>query len=1742
MRFKAFLMLIVLLLSITFSVSMVSATLSVRNIVSSSGISYRAANDTIGVNVSSTSNVSMNGILCTKQSTTSYICTSTDVVNSAKAVYQLTNTEGDTGVASINVDNNIGSISYTLTNNQHSISLDYTVQDLGFNNNNACSGIKSLSVYDGESVLNTIDINGTLGTCMYTGSINLSISDSGTKSISLEAIDNVGNNRRSPSQNMTLDLSAPEILNGLVVTYAGQDNELSVIGTSASLLADIYFSIQEDNLASITLDLSSANTNPAIQLAYKNVQLPLSNCAVNTTTGSKIYDCYIKSVPLKFVGDTLNINVTAIDNYNNSASTILSKSFTIDNVLPQVSITTDKCDKTGRCYIQNGLNNIIITTNKENFNNKLLFFNIPGSTFGVNKVQNCNGTICTASIPLTCESGSMIDVSITGFSGVASQDDAGNIVAPYTTYLYCDNNPPIIGDINVSGDASSIIQQFVSGSTLTVTAAVKETESIELAALLWTDKAKNSTETGTCTKTSNYDFICTWTVSDINEGYYDANILVNVTDTANNSAVKPYTFKVFGYKSDNETPDFLAISLKKVYPEEINRIVVDMATSNKLPYYVYAQYDLSILKGINVEALHQQVDVSNCIYKGTLGATSAGAVFSEVTISNPYGGIKDVGRIDLKFNDNTDPNILDDDFIVSCNISVLEKEGKDVNGNPTIYKNPQELQLDIPFKLVNTKLCNVGQDCTPGVVLGDKIEKEENNVLVRAQILGIVDNLMPKLQKICSLRNTVSTANNGALIMSMVASGLSLSSGNVKVGNIPFSLVLRLTNLDACLAGPSSITSTNSNSMAASSYVNANMNLGNNADKTQVLSGLANALNGNNQEQRLKIANACKGIVGKACDFLTCTYSTAMGANGPKNLITDGYNADTSAKIPDLFSGKDSFIDESKKVLEKNVDVPDVSNSIIMAAKTGCWPAVIYNADKWRQTECAYLYCIKVASYTGTDISVCDKAKFAQQCSLVVGEFAQSIPLAREVTSYMQNFKDYVSNFMPLASASLLKKVMCPNDANINPNNDPTKVFATGQLPKTVTDQQFRIYACQLPLQIARFADSQFRSKQKVSFRYPEDQDMCALAKCVGEENCKYEPGLWETINQVDLPNPNKDGTKAINTNANKIVAESNALKQEYVDLAASERLKTLITTHQNPNGPKLWTDADEQNRLNLIKTIQSSGQNSNWLEGVGNPTDTKAFVVQQVAQNPASINRYLNSADQQSWTALQPKLDASNKYFASTKITVDEDGNVVAGSGEAVTSEQVAEFKQQQTIRDDLNAQQAKLLTSASNNYVATKITDDMSYINQCQAASVSGANIKDCLSRTGTTAAIIDQSSIEKLKIDTKNGIGSITVKTADGEKQVAYKDLTLDQQQDINNFQLNTYNRLAAYTVQLSTTAPIAGTIVDVPDSNGILVKKDYFSAMKDFADLSNTMSLCNPACDDKSMTFVRDATTGKVTLYSVSSDSKTPIDLQSKIAENRAAIDKNLQILNKDLRAYKTSDAIGSGIYMAFQYLNSQNMMKWFFTDTLLEKITGGKNLGQFLDFNKYVQSWCNPNNPINLDGQSDSGSVVDCGSGICQPVLTYAAERTALQYPNGTTYNVYTATYYISGGDIRARNITYNIYFRGDTPELKGFRDDVQLNAFEIVQKKTAFETPKNYNQICIEFNHPFPPDNALENALSYCRPITENAFNTGSPWTPEENTTASINDSVYTKEYDANGNRVLVSGSSTDNRPPGVFE
>lgn len=742
----------------------VSATLIVRSIIGSDEISgFRKVQDSIAINISSTTaGITINNVAASCQNQDyNYVCTLNDVQNVTTATYALKNSGGDTATATIKVDNSIGDIIISLASNSGNATLNYDITDTAFDGSAGCSGLSSIDVWWKGSETDNIEFNATPANCNYKGSRTLAITESGTGELYIKAEDKLGNSKESSKQNITIDVDAPEI-SGLRILEKGTENELTRIAQNTNFPVDIEFLIEDDNLSVITADVHSIHDNNAINSQYRNIAVPLSSCIINTTpgsaSGSSKYYCRIYDKLLRISGSSIWINVTATDASGNKASERLEKTFEIDNERPDVVMTTSYCDSKSRCYIKDGINQIHIKLTKQNFEKKSIYFQVGNVNA---RVINCTAGDCYGSILLSCTGTQQ--ARILNVAPFISQDDSGNIIKPYSTQFYCDNAPPLIKNTTWLSDAQLVHNLIMTGRTLTLIVDVLEAESEELNASAWLDKIKNATEPGRCNKYSDTKINCTWTISSITDGYYDANVIINITDTAGNLASKTDTVRVLGLMSNNETPSGLTIALNNMLPSgPINRITLSLASFNAVPYYAYAYYTIG-KKSNDVQLLSQELTADKCQYEDSTGnRSSARTVFSEIKVADKFKGIGDNHRIDLTFDpSNNNANGIDDNFKIICNISAFQRVGT------YVYSNPQQLVIEMPFSLKNSQLD------TPGEQYVKKIRETEASLNGSGtKLIKELDKALVMLQKICNTKQFIDYAGMAGVVVQTAGIGL----------------------------------------------------------------------------------------------------------------------------------------------------------------------------------------------------------------------------------------------------------------------------------------------------------------------------------------------------------------------------------------------------------------------------------------------------------------------------------------------------------------------------------------------------------------------------------------------------------------------------------------------------------------------------------------------------------------------------------------------------------------------------------------------------------------------------------------------------------------------------------------------------------------------------------------------------------------------------------------------------------
>ena len=752
-----------------------------------------------------------------------------------------------------------------------------------------------------------------------------------------------------------------------------------------------------------------------------------------------------------------------------------------------------------------------------------------------------------------------------------------------------------------------------------------------------------------------------------------------------------------------------------------------------------------------------------------------------------------------------------------------------------------------------------------------------------------------------------------------------------------------------------------------------------------------------------------------------------------------------------------------------------------------------------------------MASYSGTDVSACDKAEYAQTCSIVVGEVFEW-PFAVKVKNYMNNLADLTKNLLPLAVASTVKNYILNCQEYIN--------FDTGKVtvPATAQAAAWKIYTCQIPMQIAIFADSTTRSKQAQGFSYPQIPDMCVYAQCVGEQNCKYEPDFWDTLSKMNLPVPTN---RTMEYNAQSTKADS------YVLMDDIRKLRQYTYFSDPANLPKDATPQQIAALQGISKTDAATIQGTLSKKGLIPHYTGLGSSSTPDASTTSDTNLKLNDV---------PGTDINSIVSDGTyagDVYLD-DGGSIQSRDDSNTNYNIITYNGKTYVQDNGDPTQVYQVTADWN---SVRNSPDAGNI-----YDASGVPYPVSATPSTTPTIVSTQDKINALDTDInqwKNNPAELS-KLVNSEKVTAYTPPTKTQ------FDSMTPDQKAAFTAdQIGWLNQIQGINNQLNNLNNPKIQQQTLSEQQVLKDKRDALagSLCDKAggCDSlvKSICGTDTTCTNKYL-----QDGKLTVDF----ADNTKMADFQGQVSHaQDIyKATASAEQLGNTVQLAFQFFNAQNLMRWMFTDYWTQKWFG-KDFSAYFDFDKYKQSLCNPDNPINIAGEdSTPGSVISCSSGMCRPVLTFAAERTPLEYPNGTKYNLYTIVYYIDAGDLRGYSMSYNLHLTGTSPagasiSIKGYVNNVSLTSFSIQTQRKVFSTPLVLNQLCIDFSDPgFPPQDSLQRKTEYCRDVLANAFDTGSPWNPAQDAQAQ----GYINQIDQNGNRVLspnvqVVGNTV---PPGFME
>ncbi|MGM5481110.1 MAG: hypothetical protein ACQESE_01725 [Nanobdellota archaeon] len=168
------------------------------------------------------------------------------------------------------------------------------------------------------------------------------------------------------------------------------------------------------------------------------------------------------------------------------------------------------------------------------------------------------------------------------------------------------------------------------------------------------------------------------------------------------------------------------------------------------------------------------------------------------------------------------------------------------------------------------------------------------------------------------------------------------------------------------------------------------------------------------------------------------------------------------------------------------------------------------------------------------------------------------------------------------------------------------------------------------------------------------------------------------------------------------------------------------------------------------------------------------------------------------------------------------------------------------------------------------------------------------------------------------------------------------------------------------------------------------------------------------------------------------------------------------------------------------------------------------ISENLDMETWSSKVCNFGRMTSGVEEEGSGSVVQCEGGMCMPVLTMAGEGFKLDDETAEKFNskyVYTIVFHAGNvvpANENVEDITFELYLDGENRKYFSSEDSdkITLPFHSILRIQEAFKANTTYNQICAEFDRPFPPGKSnLED--TFCRPLKVDstgvsAFDTGS--------------------------------------------
>jgi hypothetical protein len=949
--------------------------------------------------------------------------------------------------------------------------------------------------------------------------------------------------------------------------------EVEYINYKNPFVASLKFNIDTiEEIDFLIANLSSLNLMPSYNSQYSEIDFFSNNYCKkiegNTTNENNEttyfltgYDC---EYPYMYVlMNNLSANISFfIDFKNNDVENIFvnkTLSFSLDDTKPNVtSIKTNFCEG-DICYVSNLQTQIIaqIRDTIGTFNSKRVFFKIGNEP--TTRFSNCTQNSCTRnSYVSTCSSNQRLEVKLVSSEGIQSSDDAGNVfVNNGKTNFVCDQYAP-----EISSD--KINYTYVGSSYTLGKVPLKQKDTITFKINITDDASTikayanfkelnndNKTIAGTCVKTS-FGGTCTWYVTAVNSG--DLYVYFNATDfVGHKSEIVSYRLHVDKFE-DNEsvpTPKYFKDTYAKSLAEGgYNRVVLGLMFKNGLdmPLYQTFKLDKLLSDSVTIIAYEDHIDTAYCQIDYLNGTIVNDATDFLLTVADPYLDWNEENRIDLRFY-YKDPNGLKNRFDIVCNVSAYVRVNED-----TYYSKPTQFRLVIPVQLRNSALG--GQ--VPGEKLAERIKEKEDYFGDFFDFVNELDKWLSVVTELCNAHSMLTGINAMTTDVQIIGATLQGNGGDVMKFNAE----------------------------KAKKSVQLPLNDG-----------------------MFNIGDMSLGsIINKACQMAKCNVEEKFQENADKETKDQNFwtSTDTTGLAKYYEGNENAFYGD----LFKDIERPNVKDSLISSVYLQCIPGMIYHINKYRQVECHELLCYKQNARMGLSIATCEEARSQYICESVVGEIFE-IPGIRGAKNILDNANAMTQALIPKSLDYLLKNSFCKNYLGENAQY----VLAN----KLTTVDKFALVLCYVPESVARVVETTYRTTAGTgSFIYPVQDDVCSLALCNKDnvDDCQDDkPDWFSGINEFNLFD--------YGTLQYKVDVEKPTVGQ-------------LLTTLDNARSP---TNKDARDQLIRY------GYDKNILKGTDQGTIENYIASQKLAIENAKNNKAMKDSD----TVAFDRNNQINYHFTST-------------------------------------------------------------------------------------------------------------------------------------------------------------------------------------------------------------------------------------------------------------------------------------------------------------------------------------------------------------------------------------------------------------------------------------------------------------------------------------------------------------